>query len=118
MGCLKIHMFGSFDVRLDGQSIIQFDTEKTRALLAYLASESDHSHQREYLAEMFWPERPPGAARANLQHHMSYIAFLADQRRWLAGDQASFADLAAAAHRGRRGPRKRVALRPNRSFTN
>ena len=83
MGCLKIHMFGSFDVRLDGQSIIQFDTEKTRALLAYLASESDHSHQREYLAEMFWPERPPGAARANLRHALSIL-------RKLIGDRPPF----------------------------
>lgn len=38
------------------------------------------------------------AARANLRHHLSYIGFLADQRRWLAGEEASFADLAAAAH--------------------
>lgn len=37
-------------------------------------------------------------ARANLRYHMSYIAYLADERRWLAGDEMSFADLAAAAH--------------------
>ncbi len=36
--------------------------------------------------------------RANLRFHLSYINFLADQRRWLAGDEISFADLAAAAH--------------------
>lgn len=38
------------------------------------------------------------ALRANLRYHMSYIAYLADQRRWLAGDALSFADLAAAGH--------------------
>lgn len=38
------------------------------------------------------------ALRANLRYHLSYIGFLADQRRWLAGDDLSFADLAAAAH--------------------
>jgi glutathione S-transferase len=38
------------------------------------------------------------ALRANLQHHLSYIGFLADQRQWLAGHEMSFADLAAAAH--------------------
>jgi glutathione S-transferase len=37
------------------------------------------------------------AARQNLRYHLSYIAFLADQRRWLAGDEMSIADLAAAA---------------------
>ena len=37
-------------------------------------------------------------ARANLRHHLGYIGHLADRRRWLAGDEMSFADLAAAAH--------------------
>ncbi len=38
------------------------------------------------------------ALRSNLRYHMGYIGFLSDQRRWLAGDEMSFADLAAAAH--------------------
>ncbi len=37
------------------------------------------------------------ATRTNLRYHMSYISHLADQRRWLAGDEMSFADIAAAA---------------------
>ena len=36
------------------------------------------------------------ALRANLGYHLSYVAFLAVQRRWLAGEELSFADLAAA----------------------
>jgi glutathione S-transferase len=38
------------------------------------------------------------AARSNLKYHLSYLSYLADSRRWLAGDDMSFADLAAAAH--------------------
>ncbi len=38
------------------------------------------------------------AIRTNLRYHMSYISYLADRRRWLAGEELSFADLAAAAH--------------------
>jgi glutathione S-transferase len=38
------------------------------------------------------------AIRSNLRYHMSYVDHLADRRRWLAGDELSFADLAAAAH--------------------
>jgi glutathione S-transferase len=38
------------------------------------------------------------ALRANLRYHLSYVSYLADQRSWLAGDEMSFADLAAAAH--------------------
>jgi glutathione S-transferase len=36
--------------------------------------------------------------KANLRHHLAYIDHLADQHTWLAGDEMSFADLAAAAH--------------------
>jgi glutathione S-transferase len=38
------------------------------------------------------------AARANIKYHLSYISYLTRQRNWLAGDQLSYADLAAAAH--------------------
>jgi glutathione S-transferase len=38
------------------------------------------------------------AIGANLRYHLSYMNHLADHRRWLAGDEMSFADLAAAAH--------------------
>lgn len=38
------------------------------------------------------------AIKSNLRHHLAYIDHLADQHSWLAGDELSFADLAAAAH--------------------
>lgn len=38
------------------------------------------------------------AIRANIRYHMGYVNHLADERRWLAGDEMSFADMAAAAH--------------------
>ncbi len=37
------------------------------------------------------------AARANLKHHLRYVAWLAESRDWLAGPRLSYADLAAAA---------------------
>ena len=37
------------------------------------------------------------AGRENLQTHMQYIAWLAERRRWLAGDHITVADLSAAA---------------------
>ena len=44
---------------------------------------------------------PDGAAiragRSNLDMHLSYIGYLADRRRWLAGDNFSLADISAAA---------------------
>lgn len=38
------------------------------------------------------------AAHANLRYHLRYVNYLADSRVWLAGDDLSFADLAAAGH--------------------
>jgi glutathione S-transferase len=38
------------------------------------------------------------AGHANLPHHLDYIGYLVDRRRWLAGDHFSVADVTAAAH--------------------
>jgi glutathione S-transferase len=38
------------------------------------------------------------AARSNVRYHLRYIGYLMRQRKWLAGDELSYADLAAAAH--------------------
>ncbi len=37
-------------------------------------------------------------AKANIGHHLSYISWLIDRRKWLAGDDFSLADITAAAH--------------------
>ena len=38
------------------------------------------------------------AGRNNIRYHMRYIGWLVGQRNWLAGDDMTYADLAAAAH--------------------
>jgi glutathione S-transferase len=38
------------------------------------------------------------AGLSNIHDHLSYISYLADERRWLAGDHLSLADITAAAH--------------------
>src|ERR1700726_3488954 len=38
------------------------------------------------------------AAKANVRYHLAYIGWLAKTRNFLAGDQLTYADLAAAAH--------------------
>ncbi|MFN2129448.1 MAG: BTAD domain-containing putative transcriptional regulator [Anaerolineae bacterium] len=71
MARLSIYLLGPMQVALDGQIIARFETEKARALLAYLAVEADRPHRRDVLAEMLWPERPEGAASANLRHTLA-----------------------------------------------
>lgn len=73
MARLVLRLFGGFDARLNDERVACFDSDKGRALLAYLAVESDHPHRREYLAALLWPERPESIARGNLRHvlHLS-----------------------------------------------
>ena len=59
--------------------------------------------QEKYYGRIAGPAHVPDlevlrAVRANLRYHLRYISFLSDHRRWLAGDELSFADIAAAAH--------------------
>ncbi len=69
----------------------KFDQEVTRNLLG-------EKHLKR-LAGRGQPEA--GALRAgyaNLRHHLEYIGWLAETRKWLAGASISLADFAAAAH--------------------
>ena len=38
------------------------------------------------------------AGKQNIHYHLDYIGFLAEQHRWLAGDELTVADIACAAH--------------------
>ena len=82
---------------------------EVRRLVDWFNVKLDREVMRELLAEKLYarvsgtPARSPDlellrALKTNLRYHMSYIGYLADHRRWLAGDEMSFADIAAAAH--------------------
>src|SRR5690242_6822403 len=61
-----ITLLGAFHIVRDGVPITRFHTDKVRALLAYLATESDRPHARASLAALLWPEQADGAALRNL----------------------------------------------------
>ena len=73
MARLTVCLLGSFQATLDGLRIVSFESDKVRALLAYLAVESDRAHSREKLAGLLWPERPEPAARSNLTHALAVL---------------------------------------------
>jgi predicted ATPase/DNA-binding SARP family transcriptional activator len=64
---LSIHLFGSLRVILNGEAVTGFESQKARALLAYLAVEADRAHPREKLAGMLWPEWSDQVARTYLR---------------------------------------------------
>lgn len=73
MARLLISLLGPFQVMLDGKPVTTFESAKARALLAFLATEAGHPHSRETLAELLWPERPRGAALADLRHALANL---------------------------------------------
>lgn len=85
------------------------DRAEVRRLSDWFNGKMEREVTRELLFEKVYQRMNPAgavapdldilrAARANLQYHLSYISYLADSRRWLAGDDMSFADFVAAGH--------------------
>jgi predicted ATPase len=64
---LALSFLGTFDVRRDGAAITDFRAQNARALLAYLALESDRPHEREHLCALLWPDQPLDHALTNLR---------------------------------------------------
>jgi DNA-binding SARP family transcriptional activator/tetratricopeptide (TPR) repeat protein len=83
MARLSLSLLGPFRATLDGEPIARFESDKVRALLAYLAAEADRPHRREALVGLLWPDWPEAAARRNLSHA------LANLRRAIGDDQAA-----------------------------
>lgn len=89
---------GSIEDRAEQRRLVDWfhgklDREVTRELLVervygHLMPDKSHAPDPEALR----------AIRANVRYHLAYVNHLAHERRWLAGDEMSFADMAAAAH--------------------
>lgn len=73
MNRLSISLLGTFQVRLAGEPVADFATDKVRALLAYLAVEAERDHRRQTLAGLLWPDFPEGAARTNLRNALANL---------------------------------------------
>ena len=65
--------FGVFAVERAGKPLKGFESDKARALLAYLATESGYLHRRERLAGLFWPEVPESRACHSLSQALSSL---------------------------------------------
>ncbi len=70
---LRVWLLGGFRAELNGRPVTRFATDKTRALLAYLAMESDRPHSREHLAGLLWPDQPESKALHSLRQALSAL---------------------------------------------
>ena len=82
MAHLSLEVLGSFQVLIGDTPITTFESDKVRALLAYLAVESDRPHRRDVLVGLLWPECSEQAARHNLRQALFNL-------RQVIGDHAS-----------------------------
>jgi DNA-binding SARP family transcriptional activator len=73
MVLLKITLLGSFQAWLGGNPVTSFESNKVRALLAYLAVEKDRPHTRETVAGLLWPDYPERSALGNLRWALSSL---------------------------------------------
>jgi predicted ATPase/DNA-binding SARP family transcriptional activator len=64
---LEINVLGPLEVILGDTPVTNLESAKVRALLAYLAVESDRPHTRATLVGLLWPEYPEESARHNLR---------------------------------------------------
>src|SRR4051812_8985913 len=73
MAGLSLALLGPLQVTLQGAPITAFESDKVRALLAYLAIEADRPHRRDALAGLLWPDRPERAAHLNLNQVLANL---------------------------------------------
>lgn len=66
----SLTLFGPFEARYEDQPITNFATDKIRALLAYLAIESNKPHRRDSLAALLWPNYSNETALRNLRQSL------------------------------------------------
>ena len=77
---LCIKLLGSFEATLGGIPVSGFESDKARALLAYLAVESDRVHSRERLAGLLWPDASQSAAMGSLRRVLSNLRDVLEDR--------------------------------------
>ena len=73
MAYLSCALLGSVEIARDGEPVTGFATDKVRALLVYLVVEAGHSHRRDELAELLWPEQPAQAGRNSLRQALAIL---------------------------------------------
>ena len=73
MAKLSLSFLGPFTIRLGNKPVTQFQSDKVRALLAYLAVEAGRPHRRSAIAGLLWPDYPERSARDSLRNVLANL---------------------------------------------
>ncbi len=69
----RIEMLGGLRARSAGRVVERFQTQKTGALLAFLACHPDRRHSREELVDLLWPDAEIGPGRNRLSQAVGWL---------------------------------------------
>lgn len=64
---IRVRLLGGFEVWAEDRQVGGFESQKVRALLAYLICNRRRSFSRDHLAGLLWPDRSPEATRHALR---------------------------------------------------
>src|SRR5438552_2431050 len=81
MSQLRTCFLGPFRVTRDDNSVLGFESDKMRALLAYLIIEGHRPHHRDALAALLWPDQTDTAARQSLRQALYVVRHAIDGDR-------------------------------------
>jgi DNA-binding SARP family transcriptional activator len=70
---LSIRLLGRLEIQLDKKPLSGLESDKVRALLAFLAVSKALPHRREKLATLLWSDWPEKSARANLRRALANL---------------------------------------------
>ena len=70
---LCLSLFGSFQATLDDTPLLDFESNKVRALLAFLVTEGTRPHHRIEVATLLWPQMDDAGSLRNLRHAIANL---------------------------------------------
>lgn len=69
----RLSLFGDLKVSRGDRSVQQFQTQKTKALLGFLALNLDRRHGREELVDLLWPDADMDSGRHRLSQALTWL---------------------------------------------
>jgi DNA-binding SARP family transcriptional activator len=76
----RFELFGEFQIRRGTDALAEFPSRMTKALLAYLALNSERWHTRDELVDLIWPDACVDAGRHRLSQALSWLRLQLNQR--------------------------------------
>jgi DNA-binding SARP family transcriptional activator len=67
LSTIRVRLFGGFEVWCGDRPVSGFESQKSRALFAYLICQPGRAFSRDHLVGLLWPEKDPATARHALR---------------------------------------------------